>query len=118
MSVARVDRSGCTVLVVRGELDMAVEGRLFAAAVTVLQEHARHALVLDMSGLGFMASIGISELIMIQYEAVTCRRRLRIIVGGNRQLQRVLAAVGLDRRLPICASIEEALAGGGAQSTA
>src|SRR3954453_4924874 len=70
LSVARVDRVDGVLLVARGELDMATEGQLAAAAVTVLQERVGAPLVLDMSCLTFVGSTGIRELLMIQDEAV------------------------------------------------
>jgi len=102
----------CGLLVVRAEVDMAVAGQLAAAAVTVLEERSGGPLVLDMSGLGFMGSTGIAKLIMIQDEAVAYGQRLQIVAGCNRQLRNVLATVGVDRRLPLCESIDEALADG------
>jgi anti-anti-sigma factor len=75
LAVERADRDDCVVLVVRGDLDLPTEGQLLAAVSAVLREQVGRPVVLDLSRLRFLASMGDSELIMIRHEATSSARR-------------------------------------------
>ena len=105
MSVERTDRASCVLLVVWGDLDLATGGKLLAAACAVLRERGGRPVVLDLSGLAFVGSVGFSELLMIRHEATTYAQEMRIVTGSNRQLRRLLGSLGSLRRYD---SVEEA----------
>jgi len=92
--VKRTDREYCILLVVRGDLDLATEGKLLAAAWAVLRERGGRPLVLDLSGLAFVGSVGFSELLMIDHEATTHGQELRMVTGGNQRLRILLGSLG------------------------
>ena len=110
LSVTRSDRDDCILLVVRGDLSLATEGQLLRAAGTVLRERSGRPLVLDLTGVGFAGSIGLSELIMLDHEATTYRQEVRIVVGRNYPLHRAVASAGVEESLTIFGSMDDALA--------
>jgi hypothetical protein len=68
------------------------EGQLLGAAWAVLRERSGRLLVLDLTGVGFVGSLGLSELIMLGHEAASYRQEVRIVVGRNNPLQRAMAS--------------------------
>src|SRR4051794_4037195 len=94
LSVERTDRDDCVLLTVRGDLDLPTEGQLLAAASGVLHERLGRPVVLDLSGVRFIASIGFAELLMIRHEATTSAQEMRILAGGNQRLRRLLDQLG------------------------
>ena len=109
LSVTRTNRDDCILLVVRGDLSLATEGQLLGAAGTVLRERSGRPLVLDLTGVGFAGSLGLSELIMLDHEAAACRQEVRIVVGRNYPLQRAVASAGVEGSLTIFGSMDDAL---------
>ena len=109
MSVTRADRRDRVLLVVHGDLDLPGEGQLLAAVSPVLRELSGRPLVLDLSGVDFAASVGLSDLIMIDHDATSNGHSVRIVVGDNRRVRKLLAMVGLDHRLRIVDSLDDAL---------
>ena len=94
LSAQRTDRADCVLLVVRGDLDLPTEGQLFAAAWAVLRERVGRPVVLDLSSVGFIGSIGFSELLMICHEAASCDQEVRMVAGGNRRLRHLFRLLG------------------------
>ena len=110
--MARAHRGDCTVLVVRGDPDFATRGRILAAARGPLQESPGRALVLDLSGVGFMASVGAAELIMRRDECLALDVEVRVVVGQSRSVQLLVNATGLHQLFAIFGSVDDALAAG------
>lgn len=106
LMLARADRNGWAVLVVRGAVDIATEQRLYAAAHEPVDAGRR--LVLDLTGVDFLSSSGAAQLVALADEA---RRRagLRVVVGGNRRVGQLLVTLGLDRALTVCDSVDQAV---------
>ena len=88
---------------------MATEGQLLGAAWAVLRERSGRLLVLDLTGVGFVGSLGLSELIMLDHEAATYGQEVRIVAGHNYPLQRAVASAGLEGSFPIFGSLDDAL---------
>ena len=65
-----------------------------AAAWAVLGERGERRLVLDLSGLAFLGSLGSSELLMVRHEASAYGQELRIVTGSNRRLRQLLGSLG------------------------
>jgi len=105
LSVERTDRDDSVLLVLRGDLDLATEGQLLAAAWAVLRQRAGRPVVLDLSRVQFGASIGYSELAMISHEATSSGQEVRIVAGGNRRLRHLLGQLG---SLPIHDAVDDA----------
>ena len=87
-----------------GPLLRIAEGRI------ALPGSVRVALVLDLTGVGFAGSLGLSELIMLDHEAATYGQEVRVVVGRNYPLQRAVASAGLEGSFPIFGSMDDALA--------
>jgi len=65
--------------------------------------------ILDLSGVEFVDSSGISCLVGAQRRAESDRRRFGIVEGGN--VRKVLQRYGLDELLMVGSTLEELLAG-------
>jgi hypothetical protein len=55
LSVERTDRADCVLLVIRGALDLPTEGQLLAAVWAIQRQRVGRPIVLDLSGVEFMA---------------------------------------------------------------
>jgi anti-anti-sigma factor len=110
LRVARADRGDCTVLVVQDDLDLAARGRLLEAAWGPLQERPRRPLVLDLSGVGYMAWVGAAELVMLRDECAPLGVEVRVVVGQSRPVQRLLTLTGLNQVFAIFCSVDDAVA--------
>jgi anti-sigma B factor antagonist len=99
-----------TVVAVTGELDLAsspeLEQRLerFYASDSKL-------LVIDLRGLEFMDSTGLSVIVGAQQKLIDAGRRL-IIVRGPQQVQRLLDLTGVAERLELVDTPDEVLTEG------
>lgn len=99
-----------TVVAVTGELDLAsspeLEQRLeqFYASDSEL-------LVIDLRGLEFMDSTGLSVIVSAQQKVIDAGRRL-IIVRGPQQVQRLLDLTGVAERLELVDTPDEVLTEG------
>lgn len=109
MTLGRADRAGWAVLVVRGAVDIATEGRLLTAARAPLV--ARRRLVVDLTAVDFLSSSGAGQLVALADESRRHRAALRIVTGQNRRVGQLVLTLGLDRALPIFGSVEEAISG-------
>jgi anti-sigma B factor antagonist len=88
----------CDVLYVTGELDLATSPELVKAAKDVLTQPSR-ALVLDIEGVTFMDSTGLSAILTVQRACEACECEFAVC-GACPQVQRLFELVGVDRRLP------------------
>jgi anti-sigma B factor antagonist len=99
LTVERRDDARGVVLVLSGELDMVSAPGLAATLDDVLaQPHAR--VMLDLNGLSFVDSTGVSVLIKAKQSAATHARTL-VLRRPTEQLERVFALVGLANWLAI-----------------
>lgn len=107
MTLARTDRDGWAVLVVRGSVDIATEHRLAEAAREPLT--AGRPLVLDVSGVEFLSSSGAAQLVVLADEGRRRRVPLRVVAGENRRVGQLIVTLGLNRALAVFASVELAV---------
>lgn len=92
LDIVRLETStGIVALALTGELDAGTTPKLASAVVRVLAEE-REVLVLDLSGLSFLAVAG-ARSIRLTHDAAGATR-LRIVTGGNRTVEQVLRATG------------------------
>jgi anti-anti-sigma factor len=92
-----------------GELDISVAettGRKIADAVP----SSALGVVVDMSGLEFMDSSGVSMLFSLARQVGSHRQQLRVVAPPGRPVSRVLQIVEFDRAAPIDVDVESAVA--------
>lgn len=94
------------VVQVRGELDLALAGNLAARGYAAIGRQAR-VLLLDVAGVSFCDACGLSALVRIANHAdrTGCRYGL---IAPQPLVVKILRITGLDQRLPIFTSINEA----------
>jgi len=106
-SVAIEHRGGAVVLRVRGELDMLTTPKL-AETVTSELSARPHVLVIDLSGVTFLASSAMAAIVSAHQQGGE-RSAVRI-VATSRETARPLEVAGLATFLAIFPTLEAALA--------
>lgn len=99
-------RGSAVVLCVSGQIDMTTAGRLEEAVDLALTNDPQR-LVLDLSGVQFFSSAGITPL-MTTHEATRGRTQFGVVTGDV--VFRSLKLTGMDLDLSIHATVEDALA--------
>ena len=67
-------------------------------------------LVVDLSGIAYVDSAGINLMFSLAEEMRGRQQRLAIVVGHGSPIERMMALTGLDRAVPMHASLPAALA--------
>jgi anti-anti-sigma factor len=94
------------VVAVGGEVDLSTAPAFEAVIVTALKEGPR-VLVIDLSGVTFMASVGLRILVATQEEL---RESVRVaVVANNPATSRPIQMTGLDEIIALYPSLDEAL---------
>ncbi|WP_162834099.1 STAS domain-containing protein [Amycolatopsis circi] len=107
--VIRSGAVGSLVLVrLSGALDLATADNL--ADVLDTQIRTRRDIVLDCTGLDFMAVVGMSLMIDTHHAASARKRKLIVVTGGNRVVLRPLRVTRVDVMLNLAATIDDACA--------
>ncbi|HEX2312252.1 MAG TPA: anti-sigma factor antagonist [Thermomonospora sp.] len=104
-------KDGCAVISLRGELDIASADDLRRHLHAARRAHGDR-LVLDLGALEFMDSHGLSVIIGC-HKAVTAGRDGRgglALTGARPIVRRTLEITGLDRRLPLYDTVDQATA--------
>ncbi|GGP54602.1 STAS domain-containing protein [Saccharothrix coeruleofusca] len=104
LRVTRERRGDAEVVTVAGEIDMATVEQL-RSAVRAAHETDPRLLVVDLTGVGFLASTGLGALVEAHE---LCGQALRV-VAANRAVLRALGLVALDRVLVVHPTLDEAL---------
>jgi anti-anti-sigma factor len=99
---------GIQIVYARGELDLATAGSLAARGCAALARRAR-LLLLDLTGLSFCDAQGLSALVKIANHADKTGCRYGLIAPRPR-VANLLRITGLDQRMPVFATIDDALA--------
>jgi anti-anti-sigma factor len=68
----------------------------------------RKAIIVDMSGVPFMSSIGIRALIM-NAKAVAGRGGKFVLLNPEPNVRSVLESAAIDRLIPVCSQLDEAV---------
>lgn len=97
VEVRQVDRG--TVVAVEGELDLA-SGPLLQAHIDQVLTDRSGTVLIDLRGLEFMDSTGLSIMVKAHHDAEAAARRL-VLVKGPPQVQRLLELTGLADRLEV-----------------
>jgi anti-sigma B factor antagonist len=100
---------GAVVVSVRGEVDTLTAPRLRAALDEALRSAAARRVVVDLLGVTFLASAGLTALTEAAQHAEQRREPLRIVVDHHRPVVRPIQITGLDDVLTLCHDLAEAL---------
>jgi anti-sigma B factor antagonist len=95
-----------TVLRVAGELDLLTTPTLSEASSTELRKRPR-VLVIDLTGVTFLASVGMSAIVAAHEEGGE-QTQVRV-VGGTRDTLRPIRVTGLDNLLSVYPTLKAAL---------
>lgn len=89
-------RSGTVVLTLCGEIDISNAGDVLGVLLGESDDGARD-IICDLTKLGFIDSSGLRMLITLQRHAVKRGSTMRLSLGDNARLKRLLDLSGLDR---------------------
>jgi len=95
------------VLAVSGELDLASSSTLEDELARVGDSDSA-VVIIDLSGLEFMDSTGLSVVVRAHQRAQEKGRRFGL-VKGRPQVQRLLSLTGVAQRMPLADSVQELL---------
>lgn len=93
-----------------GEVDISSVGQVRTALRQLLVDGDVH-LLLDLSAVTFMDSVGLGALVGIQKQARIFRGSL-VVVAPSRPVRRIFELTSLDKVFRMCDTVEEALAQG------
>jgi len=110
MDIARNDRGGTAVLVLKGRLNQGSADALHAAAMEIAGDQDCKALVVDMGGVDFIASVGIRSLIRPS-QALSMRGGKLAVANLNPQIDEFFRLTGLDQMFRVYTTVDEAVAG-------
>jgi anti-anti-sigma factor len=92
--------NGRVTIAISGDLDMAGTLRLQPQLDRLIEEVRPDVLVLDLRGVDFVDSVGLSLLVEVHEAALGGEFRLAI-VRGTREVQRIFELAGYDGRPPV-----------------
>jgi anti-sigma B factor antagonist len=102
-------RADAAVLAVQGEVDT-LTATLFADAVAELMDAPETTLVVDLTGVKFLASSGLAVLIQAAHRAEERNARLRLVVA-TRAVRRPLEITGIDQLFDMHSDVHDAIGG-------
>lgn len=105
--IAVLRRPGYVLVTVSGEIDIATAGQL-RGRLDGLAGGGQQ-VIIDFSGVGFIDAAGAGVLARAAARAAARGGSLQLAAAG-RQVRRVLALTGLDRSIPLAATVAEARA--------
>jgi anti-sigma B factor antagonist len=114
MSVRTEDLPDVLVLRVEGDLDGLTAPRLTPAIADAFDKLSGRVLVLDLTKVRFLGSVGLRTLRDSAREAVHHQgfQKLRVVVSQQRPVIRPIEISGLDQILALYHSVEDAIAAG------
>jgi len=108
VNVSHHERSGAVVVTVRGNLDLDSAPSL-AVCLSEALDRPEPRVVVDLSGVDFCDSIGLSTFVTGHNRARAAGGWLRL-AGPGEFLEQLLDTVGLARRLGVYPTVEDAVA--------
>jgi anti-sigma B factor antagonist len=101
---------GWTVVAVHGEIDVATSPTLRERLIDLVSNGATH-MVLDLEAVDFVDSTGLGTIVSVLKRARTHGGDLRLVCTEAR-IRRLFEITGLDKAVPLHASLEDALSAG------
>jgi anti-sigma B factor antagonist len=92
---------------VSGEVDYEGAFSMQVRIAAACRRRRARGLIVDLSGTGFMSSSGLGALVNLQREPA-CQQGGLIVSGPTAEVRRVLELTGLERRLIVVDTVEEA----------
>jgi anti-sigma B factor antagonist len=109
LTITVSDASPGTILcVVAGEIDLLTGPTLREKLTCAINDVAGH-LVVDLSAVRFLASIGLNILVEILEAQEAVNRHMALVVNGNRAVTHPLQTTGLDQVFDIYAEVSTAV---------
>jgi anti-sigma B factor antagonist len=108
LDVRVVAGPGHVVVSVTGDIDMTTEQAFRDALMGEATKPARKRVVVDLAGVGFMASAGLHALITVN-ERVKAAGVSLIVARAQPVVARVLSLTGVDEEIPVVGDVGEAL---------
>lgn len=102
------DFDGCTVVAVRGEVDLATAPALKNRLLELVAD-GRIEIVVDLTNTEFLDSTGLGA-VVAAYKRVRAHEGHLRLVATSARVKRVFEITNLDRVVPICTTVEEACA--------
>jgi anti-sigma B factor antagonist len=99
-----------TVVTVHGEIDVATSPTLRERLIDLVNDGSAR-LVLDLEAVDFLDSTGLGTIVSILKRARTHGGDLRLVCTEAR-IRRMFEITGLDKAVPLHASLDDAIAGG------
>ena len=99
-------RDGIAVIVVGGEIDLVTAPALETAVTDVLAENPS-ALIIELSAVDFMGSIGLKILVTTRQQ-IDAPARFAVVANGP-ATSRPIELTGLDKTLPLYPTLDEAV---------
>ena len=109
MEIVRRSENGIPILVLTGRLNQASADALHAAAMEVAGDETSKALVVDMGGVDFIASVGIRSLIRPS-QALSMRGGKLAVANLSPQISDFFKLTGLDQMLRVYETVADATA--------
>jgi len=116
IDVTTRQESGCTVVTVVGEVDVYTAPTLDEALSAALAE-GNTCVVVDMAGVDFLDSTGLSVLVKALKRIREAEGSLDVVVSADR-VAKVFRLTGLDKVIPLHAALADALEGDRADAPA
>jgi anti-sigma B factor antagonist len=110
MHATVTDHSDVAVLRLTGELDAETAAKLHATLAELLERPVPR-IVVDLTGLKFCDSVGLSAFVTSK-QVIDARGGWLSFAGANQFLTQLMQTVGLSRYFPIFPEVEDAIAAG------
>jgi anti-anti-sigma factor len=93
--------------IVSGEVDYASAFSMQVRIATACRRRRARGLIVDLRGAEFISSSGLGAIVNLQHE-LACLRGGLVVAGPTAEVRRVLELTGLDQRLIVVDTVEEA----------
>jgi anti-sigma B factor antagonist len=110
IDVSTTQRDGATVVAVRGDIDLATAPTFSREAFAALETDPS-LLVLDLTSVDFLASIGLG--ILVELRKVARPEIGVVVVADGPATSRVIQITGVDEAVPLHATVDDALRAAG-----
>jgi anti-sigma B factor antagonist len=111
LRVSVESKSNALMVAIVGDLDMGTADQLRSTLNQVLLARDERPVIVDLTGVEFLASVGLRVLVDATREAGGQDNPLRLVVGEQRPVILSLRMSGLDQALSIYRSVDDALHG-------